>query len=87
MKAKYSFEFMNLDDGLVAVPVGNNNGEFHGVLKLNETAAFILKLLDNETSETEIVDALLKEYNGDKDEISKYVHQYIEKLISEGIVV
>ncbi len=86
MKAKYSFEFMDLDDGLVAVPVGNNNGEFHGVLKLNETAAFILKLLDNETSETEIVDALLKEYNGDKEEISKYIHQFIEKLISENVV-
>lgn len=86
MKAKYDFEFMELDDGLVAVPVGNDANVFHGVLKINETAAAIIKLLANETTEEQIVDAILKEYNGDNEQITAYVHEFIGKLVSEGIV-
>ena len=86
MKAKYHFEIMELDDGIVAVPVGESAELFHGVLKVNETAVAILKLLDHETTEKEIVEALLHEYNSERELISEYVHSYIEKLIAEGIV-
>ena len=86
MKAKYDFEFMNLDDGLVAVPVGNDAAKFRGVLKINETAEKIIRLLANETTEEQIVDTILKEYNGEKEKISGYVHEFISKLIQEGIV-
>ena len=86
MKAKYSFEIMDLDDGLVAVPVGDEAEQFHGVLKVNETAVDILKLLEEETTEDEIIEKLLEEYNGSREEIASCVHEYIEKLISEGVV-
>ena len=86
MKAKYSFEMMELDDGLVAVPVGDGANQFRGVLKVNDTAAAILKLLEQDTTEEAIVEAVLKEYAGDKDEIAGYVHEYIENLTAEGIV-
>ena len=86
MKTKFSFEVMDLDDGLVAVPVGVNANKLQAVLKVNETAIAILKLLENETTEEQIVDSLLQEYSGEKAEISKHVHEYIDKLIEEGIV-
>ena len=86
MKAKYSFEMMDLDDGLVAVPVGNGAENFHGVLRVNETAAAVLKLLKQETTEEQIVDSLKQEYSGNQTEITAYVHEFIRKLIEEGIV-
>ena len=86
MKAKYSFEIMDLDDGLVAVPVGGESCQFNGVLKVNETAAAILKMLEQETSEEQIVNDLLKEYTGDPEEIRGYVREYIETLKTEGVV-
>ena len=86
MKAKYAFEIMDLDDGLVAVPVGDGAEQFHGVLKVNETAVAILKLLAQDTDEGKIVDALLQEYEGDKAGIAGYVHEFVEKLKAEGIV-
>lgn len=86
MKTKFSFEIMDLDDGLVAVPVGKGANQFHGVLKVNETAVAILKELKNETTEDEIVNSLLKEYNGVKEEIAGYVHEFVSTLIKEGIV-
>lgn len=86
MKAKFSFEIMDLDDGMVAVPVGEGAEQFHGVLKVNESALAILTLLKQETSEEEIVNSLLTKYNGDKAVIAEYVHEFIGKLIEEGIV-
>lgn len=86
MKAKFTFEIMELDDSMVAVPVGDGAEQFRGVLKVNDTAAAILKLLEQETSEDAIVASLMKEYSGEKGEICGYVHEYIENLKSEGIV-
>ena len=86
MKTKFSFEIMDLDDGLVAVPVGDSASQFHGVLKVNETAVAILKLLEKDTTEDAIVDTLLQEYSEDKEQIAGYVHEFVEKLIKEGIV-
>lgn len=86
MKTKYTFEVMELDDDLVAVPVGNTVEDFRGVLKVNETAAAILKLLEEDTTEESIVEALLEEYSGDKERIAFYVHEYIMKLTEAGIV-
>ncbi len=86
MRSKYQFEVMELDDGMVAVPVGKGAEQFHGVLKVNETAVAILKLLEQETTEERIVDTLLLEYNGDRMEIHGWVHDYLEQLKAEGIV-
>ena len=55
MKAKYTFEIMEIDDQMMAVPVGEVADELHGILKLNQSAAAILELLKEETSEEEIV--------------------------------
>ena len=86
MKAKYTFEIMDLDNGQVAVPVGNNAEQFHGVLKINETAGDILDLLGQDITEAEIVEKLLQKYEGEKLELAGHVHEFIEKLIAEGIV-
>ena len=86
MKTKWTFEIMELDEELVAVPVGGESENFHGVLKINETAADILRLLEKDTTESLIVDTLQTQYDGDHEQIKKYVHEYIELLMKEGIV-
>ena len=86
MKVKYKFEVMDLDDGLVAVPVGPGAEQFRGVIKVNETAISIFKLLEQETTEESIVESLLKEYTGEKTEITLYVHEFLEKIKAEGIL-
>ncbi len=86
MKTKYSFEIMELDDGFVAVPVGEGANQFRGVLKVNETAAAILKHLATDITEEAITEKLLRDYSGEKEDIAGYVHEYIEKLTAEGIL-
>lgn len=86
MKSKYTFEKMELDGQIVAVPVGENASDLHAVLNLNEEAMRILELLKEETTEDKIVEQLLKEYESTEEELKPMVHTYIEKLIEEGLI-
>ena len=86
MKSKYIFEKMELDGEIVAVPVGESAAELHAVLNVNEEAMRIIELLREETTEENIVAQLLKEYEGEKEEIAAYVHKYIEQLTEEGLL-
>ncbi len=86
MKSKYSFEKMELDGEIVAVPVGEGAAELHAVLNVNEEAMRILELLQEETTEENIVAQLLKEYEGEKEEIAPLVSTYIRQLSQEGLL-
>ena len=86
MKSKYAFEKMELDDEFVAVPVGENAADLHAVLNVNEEAMRILELLQEETTEDNIVTQLMKEYSGDKEEIASLVSVYISQLSQEGLL-
>lgn len=84
MKAKYTFEIMELDDEKIAVPVGAKAEQFHGVLKVNDTAIAILKLLTQSITEEKIVEELMKDFEGE--EIAANVHEFLNTLKTEGLV-
>ena len=86
MRIKYCFEIMDLDDGKVAVPIGGNEDPFYGVLKINETAARILELMREDTTEERIVEELMQQYEGERTQITSYVHAFIETLNTEGLL-
>lgn len=86
MKLKYTFEKMELDGEVIAVPVGESAAELHAVLNVNEEAMRILELLQEETTEEDIVDQLMEEYEGEKEEIAPLVHAYIELLRREELL-
>ena len=76
---------MELDDQIIAVPIGDRKDKFRGVVKLNDSALEIFELLKDETSENEIV-AVLKQRHGDDSDIPTFVHQVLDYLMAEGIV-
>lgn len=84
---KYSFEVVELDDTLVAIPVGNHSGDFHGIIKLNETAAFIFNLLNEEITEEQLIRALSKEYGVSLETLKKDVHSYLKEFNEHGILI
>ena len=86
MKSRYTFEKMELDGEIVAVPVGESAENLHAVLTLNEEAMRILELLQKETTEEGIVAQLMKEYAGEREEIAPLVSAYIEQLRREGLL-
>lgn len=86
MHLKYQFEMMELDDRVVAVPVGDGADEFHGVVKLSETAAFIFNLLKNDISENEIIDAMEKEFDATRCMLASDVRACIEDFTKKGLL-
>ena len=86
MKLKYTFTVMELDDQIMAIPIGEGADELHGVVKLNDTAAAIFNKLSEETSEDEIVKSLLEEYDISEDELKNFVHEYVSELSEAGLL-
>ena len=86
MKLKYSFEKMEIDGEIIAVPVGNNANELHSILNLNEVAMRILEMLHEEIAEKDIVSQLLLEFECDKDDAEKAVHSFLDQLREESLL-
>ena len=86
MKSKYTFEKMELDGQIVGVPVGENAGELHAVLNLNEEAASILECLKEDTTEEGIINKLLSEYDSTEAELKPLVDTFIERLRQEDLI-
>lgn len=80
MKLKYELEIVNMGDEMIAVPVGENANQLHGVLKINKEGGEILELLKQGTSEKEIVECLAKKYENNIDNLQTLVHSFIERL-------
>lgn len=86
MKLTMDFEILDLADEMVAVPVGDNADSFHGVLKLNEEAAAIIRLLGQDTTAEQIADELLKEYSVSKEELLSYINSFVDQLRSNNLL-
>ena len=78
MKLKADFITQDIDDTQFLVPVGAE--AFSGIVRSNKTAAFIVNLLKDETTEEQIVDALFERYDAPKEEIATDVKQILLTL-------
>ena len=80
MKLSDEFLLTPMGEGHVLVPVGRAADRFHGVVKLNETAAFIVRQLQSETDPERIVDAMAAEYEGTREQFAAGVEQTLTML-------
>ena len=80
MKLKDSFIQAELGGETLLVPVSSGKEEFHGVIRLNETAALIVDRLRQDVTEEDLVNALTDNYDVARDEAKKHVRAVLEKL-------
>ena len=64
----------------ILIPVGKAALKIHGMICLTETAAFLFGKLQ------ELVDALLTEYDVDRETAAKDVREFVEQMESVGIL-
>lgn len=84
MKLKNGFILHRTEDECVMVATGK--GQFNGMVRLNETAAFFAEQLKKEVTEKEIVDAAEQNYDAPRDVLEKDVRAVLEKLRSVGAI-
>lgn len=86
MKFKYSFEFVNMGDEIIMVPVGDGASEIQGVIKLNEEGHKIVQLLMQGMDEDSIVELLGKEYDNGNETIKGYVSKVVNIMKDNNII-
>lgn len=88
MQINKDFTIQKVGGSYVAVPVGKTSQHFHGMVRLNETGAFLWKLMaEKDVSEEELVDALLAEYDVSREIAAADVHRIVEQLRENGIFI
>lgn len=80
MKLKDGFVVQEIDGEYIMVAL--DSAVFHGLVRLNGTAAFILECLAEKTSEKAIVDAMASKYDAPRAVLEQNVNRILEKLRS-----
>ena len=81
MKINQDFTIQKVGGSYLAVPVGETSKHFHGMIRLNETGAFLWKLMaEKDCTEADLVDALLAEYEVSREIAERDVHAVVELL-------
>ena len=87
MKLAVEMAVMELDGEISAVAVGGDNAKFHGMLRLNETAADIIRMLADDTTFEQMHQALCETYtDSEPDEVAELLSGFLTKLKAEGLL-
>lgn len=86
MKLAKGFVTQNYRDEQLMVAMGPAGKVFHGLVRSNATAAFIIDKLKNDTTVREIAGALTETYEVDMQTALRDTEAVIEKLRSIGAV-
>ena len=84
MKLKTGFITHMVGREQMMVAAGPAAKSFHGLVRSNETAAFIIDCLKKETTEEAIVAAMLEQYEAPRETVARDVHSVVEKLREIG---
>ena len=84
MKIKKGFVLRVVGGDHVVVPVGEMSKNFHGMINLNETGAFLWRFFSEEHTVEEAVDALCSEYEADREQVTADVNRFVDVLTRNG---
>ena len=86
MKIKEGFILREVAGSYIVVAVGNAVKDFNGVINLNETGAFLWKILEKGAEKEDLISALLAEYEVEAELATKDIEKFIEKLESAKLL-
>lgn len=87
MKMKDGFILRKVGKQYVVVATGKSSKSFHGMIRLNDSAAYVFNLLKQDRDEEELIQALIKEY-GITEEIAKEdVDNFLVAMKGAGAIV
>jgi len=86
MKIKDGFILREVAGNYIVVAVGEAVKNFNGVINLNETGAFLWKILEKGGDEESLLAALLNEYDVEEELARTDVKAFVSKLTEAGLV-
>jgi len=86
MKIKNGFILRKVGDSSVVITVGEAAKNFKGMIKLNETGAFIWSLISDNKTVDEIASAMTEEYEITKEQAKADAEAFINKLKENNVL-
>ena len=86
MKIKDGFSLQTLGERTVVVPVGARAAEFHCMMALNETGAFLWQHLQQATDTAALCTALAAEYAVSAETAAADVQRFVALLREQGLL-
>ena len=87
MKIKDGFILREVAGSFIIVAVGSAVKDFHGIINLNETGAFLWKILEHGATEEELLAKMLAEYEVDEETARQDINAFINKLREAKLVL
>ena len=84
MKINNNFILKEIAGSFMVVPVGNELVDLNAMITLNESGAFLWKLLMEDSTEYELVTAMLKEYDIDINTATEDIREFVNNLRKIG---
>ena len=86
MKIKEGFVIRKVMGNHVVIATGAQSRSFHGMVKLNDTAAEIWELIAKGLDEDAIVEKMSEDYEVDADTLRADVQKTVKTLVEQGFV-
>ena len=86
MKIKDDFYMKEVAGLSIVVATGDTAEDMNSMINLNETATFLWRQLENETTKEELIKKLTQEYDVDYKRASQYIDNFISKLDEIGCI-
>ena len=88
MRLAVEMAVLEMDGEWSAVAVGEDSAKFHGMLRLNESGAEIIKMLAEDTTPEKVHKALCEKYpDSTVDEIGHMLADFLNQLLKEGLLI
>lgn len=86
MKIKNGFAKRDIAGSTIVVPVGSTAKEFNGMITLNDTGSFIWDCFLKDITIDEAVEAVLAEYEVEREKAQTDVERFINMLKENNII-
>ena len=86
LRVSRDFVVRSVMDEYVIVPVGQSTADFNGIISTNATGVFLWELLQNDTTESALVEKLTEEYDVSRIDAENDVAEFLKELSEQGIL-
>lgn len=86
MKLKQGVIISQVEDEYVAVFAGEAGKACSGMMRMNKVSAFIMELLQQDTTEEQLVVALLERYEVSEEDARKSIRFVVEQVTKAGVL-
>lgn len=86
MKIKNGFAKRDIAGSTIVVPVGSTAKEFNGMITLNDSGSFIWDCFLKDISIDEAVEAVLAEYDVEREKAQADVERFVNMLKENNII-